>query len=65
MSIQGVLQSEGVRIPQLDFARGVSATNISTMVTKHSAGAPCVHHLSLLPFDKVKADHFLLDSPHQ
>ena len=60
-----MLQSEGVRIPQLNLSRGVAAANISAVVAQHSTGAPCVHHLGLLSLHKVKADHLLLDSTHQ
>ena len=60
-----MLKREGVWVPELDFSRGITAPNVATVVAQHSAGAPCVHHLGLLPLHKVKADHLLLDSPHQ
>ena len=60
-----MLKREGVRVPELNFSRGITAPNVATVVAQHSAGAPCVHHLGLLPLHKVKADHLLLDSTHQ
>ena len=60
-----MLKGEGVWVPELNLSRGVTAANVATMVAQHSTGAPCVHHLGLLPLHKVKADHLLLDAPHQ
>ena len=60
-----MLKSEGVWVPELNLPGGVATSNVATMVAQHSTGAPCVHHLGLLSLHKVKADHLLLDSPHQ
>ena len=60
-----MLESKRVWVSQLNFARGVSTTDISAVVAEDGTGATRVHHLGLLALDKVKADHLLLDSPHQ